>query len=205
MLCSFAYRACSPLLQGSLRGEEGLCNVALTCHFSVDVISDRTERQSVCRVFWTGGQFLSTCSVLDASPIEEGQRQYGAPEYRRSGTGDAFFCVQLLLKRGATTPSSLNTVKTPQNTHSHTYDAHVLHVNIDTNAIDAHAMCKSLRRCHVATDSAVKRRCCRGTRLTRSMFLWERPMSDRDNRRTVKGFLIIQEHESCATDVFFFF
>ena len=37
MLCSFAHHACSPLLQGFLHDEE-LCNVALTCHFSLDVL-----------------------------------------------------------------------------------------------------------------------------------------------------------------------
>ena len=37
-------------------------------------------------------------------------------EYRRSSTGDAFFCVQLLLKRGATTSSALNTLKTKHQT-----------------------------------------------------------------------------------------
>ena len=36
MLCSFAHHACSPLLQG-FQHEEELCNVALTCHFSLDV------------------------------------------------------------------------------------------------------------------------------------------------------------------------
>ena len=34
------------------------------------------------------------------------------PEYRRSSAGDAFFCVQLLLKREATKPSSVNAGKT---------------------------------------------------------------------------------------------
>ena len=38
MLCSFAHHACSPLLQGCLHQEE-LCKAALTCHFSLDVIS----------------------------------------------------------------------------------------------------------------------------------------------------------------------
>ena len=37
MLCSFAHHACSPLLQGFLHEEE-LREVALTCHFSLDVI-----------------------------------------------------------------------------------------------------------------------------------------------------------------------
>ena len=37
MLCSFAHHACSLLLQGSLHEEE-LGKVALTCHFSLDVI-----------------------------------------------------------------------------------------------------------------------------------------------------------------------
>ena len=37
LLCSFAHPACIPLLQGFLH-EEGLFNVALTCHFSLDVI-----------------------------------------------------------------------------------------------------------------------------------------------------------------------
>ena len=33
VLCSFAHHACSPLLQGFLH-DEGLCKVALACHFS---------------------------------------------------------------------------------------------------------------------------------------------------------------------------
>ena len=37
LLCSFAHHACSPLLQGFPHDEE-LCNVALTCHFSLDVL-----------------------------------------------------------------------------------------------------------------------------------------------------------------------
>ena len=37
LLCSFAQHACSPLLQGFLHQEE-LCKVALTCHFSLDVM-----------------------------------------------------------------------------------------------------------------------------------------------------------------------
>ena len=37
VLCSFAHHACSPLLQGYLHEDE-LCEVALTCHFSLDVI-----------------------------------------------------------------------------------------------------------------------------------------------------------------------
>ena len=36
--CSFAHHACSPLLQGFLHEEE-LCDVALTCHLALDVIS----------------------------------------------------------------------------------------------------------------------------------------------------------------------
>ena len=37
VLCSFARHACSPLLEGFVH-EEDLCKVALTCHFSFDVI-----------------------------------------------------------------------------------------------------------------------------------------------------------------------
>ena len=37
MLCSFAHHACSPLLLGFLHEEE-MCKVAVTCHFSLDVI-----------------------------------------------------------------------------------------------------------------------------------------------------------------------
>ena len=37
VLCSFARHACSSPLQGFLQEEE-LCKVALTCHFSLDVI-----------------------------------------------------------------------------------------------------------------------------------------------------------------------
>ena len=36
VLCSFARHACSLLLQGCLHGE--LCEVTLTCHFSLDVL-----------------------------------------------------------------------------------------------------------------------------------------------------------------------
>ena len=37
MLCSFAHHACSRLVQGFLYKEE-LCKVALTCHFTLDLI-----------------------------------------------------------------------------------------------------------------------------------------------------------------------
>ena len=41
MLSSFAHQACSPLLQGFLHE---LCWVALTCHFSLDVLFHCQER-----------------------------------------------------------------------------------------------------------------------------------------------------------------
>ena len=37
MLCSFAHFACSPILQAFVHEEE-MCEVALTCHFSLDVL-----------------------------------------------------------------------------------------------------------------------------------------------------------------------
>ena len=37
MLCPFAHSACSPILQTFLREEE-MCEVALTCRFSLDVL-----------------------------------------------------------------------------------------------------------------------------------------------------------------------
>ena len=46
VLCSLVHHACSPLLQGFLHEEE-LCKVALTLHFSLDVVSVRTERWSL--------------------------------------------------------------------------------------------------------------------------------------------------------------
>ena len=42
VLCSFAHHACSPLLEGNLQAKE-LCNVALTCHFALDVLFLCTE------------------------------------------------------------------------------------------------------------------------------------------------------------------
>ena len=58
VMCSFAHRTCSPLLQGNLQEEE-VCKVALTCHFALDVFLLCTENIRIAEdvsVPWeTGG------------------------------------------------------------------------------------------------------------------------------------------------------
>ena len=60
MLCSFAQHACSPLLQGFLHEAE-LCKVALTCHFSLDVLY---LCQEWVELFLEFSDLWSVCSLL---------------------------------------------------------------------------------------------------------------------------------------------
>ena len=122
VLCSFAHHARSPLLQGFLHEEE-ICNVAPTCHFSLDVIllcQDRGGCESLELSLWHPIESFLTLRICRM------RRQYEVVSLGFVSTCGQFVCSllqrfvcttivmmrQLSRVRTATTTTTTNTTNT---------------------------------------------------------------------------------------------